>query len=84
MAVVSRGSARQDGVSAFFVKPLQRFSASLVGATAAQLLTLLNEVSEPEAPVARTSCVMGVVRTRPNVAKRKVLEQLARALIRPA
>jgi hypothetical protein len=27
----------------FFVKPLQRFSASLVGTTAAQLLTLLKK-----------------------------------------
>jgi hypothetical protein len=40
---VGRSSARQNGASAFFVKPLQRFSASLVGTAAAQLLTLLKK-----------------------------------------
>src|SRR5579864_7813024 len=66
-----------DAARALFVKPLHRFSASLVRTTTAQQLWGL---AGPELCVMRGFCVMGRKSgTRPNVAKRKVLEQLARA-----
>src|SRR5579864_4662531 len=68
------------GANVFFVKPLRRFSASLVRTTAAAILTVARHFKRArDIPTCAVLACWGQIRTRPNGAKREVLEQLARA-----